>query len=798
MPVVGSKQAVREGKVLMQLKVDLERVVSNDTQPQEKASHDVTQNPQESEHETPHLNVLQNSHFWVLMAAIILAIAAVVIKIEVSSKSKDSIPDMGYESETSGEYDYRSMIQLVLTIAALYIAMLLWGISQEYVMSQPYLASDGTLEKVPSALSLVLWNRIVAVIFLGSILKTCQKPCYFDGFWMGSLPSATNSIASWCQYASLNYISFALQVTVKATKLVPVVLISALRGKRHSFFDYMEVCVLSMSLVVFGAETEVSDWGEDYRGKFIGILLLVGLVGFDAMTPHLQDRIFKSNPDLDAIDAQFSLSCCACLLIIAIQAVNGSLFKLISFLNRHPDSMLHMTVLGLSSAITQYLITYTIKRYGPVSFTVIVSVRQVIAVLLSAVIFQHHMSGLAVLAMIIVLCTIMSRAARQYSKKAGQQALPDRMQGEDTDANSSSRLATTLNGFLLRTKGYMPIVGCTIAIHVSYGLYAVAQEFLAVHRFDGNTFAYPMFLVAINHTIATMFAMFALRLDRLPFFGRNWACSLIPASTNFIGTYLQHAAINEIYFPAQTLLKSLKLVPVMVVGQVCRNRLYSCMEYVEAMVITGLVAFFVMNFEYLSPPVHNHQEAVEHKKHLFIGVAMMVGYLVFDSGTVNAEDHIFQKGKLEPAQMLFGLELISGIAAWCAMLFTGQFWEAVQFLQTSQSTLLYFSVFGLAMASAVGAYSCVLTVRLFGPVVFSMLMLCRQLLSLVLSVFLFKHDVNWQSCLALVIVCNLVLLVAFRRVSVQMTSREKKEIQHDEGIKGGPSNQDSNCIKSVT
>mmetsp|Transcript_150081 Transcript_150081/g.279728 ORF Transcript_150081/g.279728 Transcript_150081/m.279728 type:complete len:871 (-) Transcript_150081:101-2713(-) len=757
-------------------------------------------------HEVEHLPILKNERFWILMGAIIVCIAGIVVKVEVGSssdgqagesgeKEADKDPSDSDDEEVSTRNYY---LQFALTIAALYVAMLLWGVAQEYVMSQPYISADGTVEKVPSSLSLVLWNRVIAVVFLGSILKLAKKPLYFPGFHMGALPAITNSLASWCQYDSLNYITFALQVTVKSTKLLPVVLISSLRGKRMTIFDYMEAFVLMMALIVFGVETESEDENSSMPiQKVHGMLLLVGLVCFDAMTPHLQDIFFKSYKDLDSMSAQFSMSLFAAVGIFLWQLCNGTLFQMARFVHRHPDCLLHMTVLGLSSAITQYLITYTIKHYGPVSFTVITSVRQVVAVFVSDTLFGHQLTALAITAMIIVFVTVMSRAVRQFSKHSGT----PRLLRDDGDrtllamVRQDSSITETMHTILARlahADGYSSLVTCTVSLHLCFCFYAIAQEFLATHTFSGEIFTFPMFLVAGNHTVAFLFASIALKSQDIPILVKDMRWTSIPACTNLVGSYLQHAALYQIYFPAQTLMKSLKIIPVMIVGRLMKNRTYTILDYVEAFVITGLVCFFVYDFE-LSPGIAQLSlenandvelpgESLEetpslrnHNIHVYTGIVMMLGYLIMDASTVNTEDVIYQQTKIDPGQMLVGMEVISGTIAWVTMASSGELAAAIHFMHRNGDMLFYFSLFGLALSSAVGAYTCVLTVRLFGPVVLALLMLCRQILSLVASVIMFQHKVNWQSCLCLVVVCNLVLLASIRRVTAQLTSRSEDD-----------------------
>lgn len=40
-----------------------------------------------------------------------------------------------------------------------------------------------------------------------------------------------------------------------------------------------------------------------------------------------------------------------------------------------------------------------------------------------------------------------------------------------------------------------PFVKCAVGIHILYGVYAITQEYLTTHTFEGKLFKYPVFLV---------------------------------------------------------------------------------------------------------------------------------------------------------------------------------------------------------------------------------------------------------------------------------------------------------------
>merc|ERR1712203_279725 len=110
----------------------------------------------------------------------------------------------------------------------------------------------------------------------------------------------------------------------------------------------------------------------------------------------------------------------------------------------------------------------------------------------------------------------------------------------------------------------------------------------------------------------------------------------------------------------------------------------------------------------------------------------MLGYICMDALSSNLEDYVFQSARLDPAQQMMGTEALSAVLAWSLALVCGQVGPAASFLAAHPEALLYVAFF--AVTSALGTYVSTVTVRLFGPAVFTLLMMSRQIISLVLSV----------------------------------------------------------------
>jgi len=264
---------------------------------------------------------------------------------------------------------------------------------------------------------------------------------------------------------------------------------------------------------------------------------------------------------------------------------------------------------------------------------------------------------LAILAMTMAMFIVLVRAIRKLtSRPAADVSLAEPPTPGDIAAQRARMLS---------------LMKCALAIHVLYCLYGLAQEYLATHTYGGYMFEFPVFIVATSHTASALFALGTLKSQGIALYVPGMRSTAYPACVNFIATTFQHWALYHLFFPSQTLMKSTKVVPVMLIGRLLRNRTYTSLDYVEGIMITALVSFFVVQFQFVG---------VGKVEQSFTGILMMIVYIVMDSFTSPLEDWAYQKQKLDPGQMLLGMEVISGCIAWISLVIDGSLVPAIKFL----------------------------------------------------------------------------------------------------------------------
>jgi adenosine 3'-phospho 5'-phosphosulfate transporter B2 len=82
---------------------------------------------------------------------------------------------------------------------------------------------------------------------------------------------------------------------------------------------------------------------------------------------------------------------------------------------RHSTFMMHVIILSITSATGQIFIFHVIGTYGPLVFTIIMTLRQIFSIILSAVLFGHKFNTAAWGGVFIVGCSLF---AKVYLKDA--------------------------------------------------------------------------------------------------------------------------------------------------------------------------------------------------------------------------------------------------------------------------------------------------------------------------------------------------------------------------------------------
>ena len=113
----------------------------------------------------------------------------------------------------------------------------------------------------------------------------------------------------------------------------------------------------------------------------------------------------------------FGVNLSAIVLTSVALIVSGEVPIVIEFLYYNPLALFYNVVTAISSATGQLFIYYTIKRFGPVIFTIIMTSRQIISMVVSTIFFRHPFPWTAILGAILVFVSVFHSIYREIFKK---------------------------------------------------------------------------------------------------------------------------------------------------------------------------------------------------------------------------------------------------------------------------------------------------------------------------------------------------------------------------------------------
>ncbi len=92
---------------------------------------------------------------------------------------------------------------------------------------------------------------------------------------------------------------------------------------------------------------------------------------------------------------------------------SGEFLSSLAFILADSSAFLHMTILSITSATGQLFIYYTIKEFGPVVFTIIMTTRQIFSLFVSCILYSHPLAALSWLSALFVFGVVFNRIYRK-------------------------------------------------------------------------------------------------------------------------------------------------------------------------------------------------------------------------------------------------------------------------------------------------------------------------------------------------------------------------------------------------
>ncbi|XP_075680707.1 adenosine 3'-phospho 5'-phosphosulfate transporter 1 isoform X3 [Dermatophagoides pteronyssinus] len=356
-----------------------------------------------------------------------------------------------------------SVSHLLYCFFGLQISFLTWGILQEKIMTQNYVVHSSFIDtysnqitdnllsiistdpvnpsminiKFRNAQFLVLINRVLAFIIAVIVLlyqqnyHSTQRKSFFrtkqPPFYMYIYCSLSNIMSSWCQYEALKYVSFPAQVLSKGCKMIPTMVMNQIvMGRTQKREEWLFAIAISFGMSIFmlnekreshGNMNETINDSFTFSSFMSGIIILVLYLTFDSFTSNWQQSLFDKYRSLTSLHMMAAVNFYSILFTSISLLQQSDFFPAISLLFANPALMLDCIILSICSAGGQLFIFHTISTYGAIIFTLIMTLRQAFAILLSCFIYSHSITWLGFLGIVIIFASLFLKSYRKFSER---------------------------------------------------------------------------------------------------------------------------------------------------------------------------------------------------------------------------------------------------------------------------------------------------------------------------------------------------------------------------------------------
>ncbi|XP_053984400.1 adenosine 3'-phospho 5'-phosphosulfate transporter 1-like [Hylaeus anthracinus] len=318
--------------------------------------------------------------------------------------------DSSYTS-TPSNHNQRTFFQEALLLLycffGLLISFLTWGYLQEKIMTQEYVNAAGNKDRFQDSQFLVFVNRILAFLMSGLYLIVQRQPQHKAPLYKYAFCSLSNIMSSWCQYEALKFVSFPTQVLAKASKIIPVMIMGKIISHTtYEYYEYVTAVLICIGMTLFMLDN--SEYRNDGATTVSGTILLGGYLLLDSFTSTWQNALFVEY-GATSVQMMCVVNMFSCLLT-AMSLLQQSSFPLIlSFMTKYPAFIMDCLLISICSASGQLYIFYTISKFGPVTFVIMMTLRQGLAILLSCLIYHHRVTAIGVIGILLVFGSVFLR-----------------------------------------------------------------------------------------------------------------------------------------------------------------------------------------------------------------------------------------------------------------------------------------------------------------------------------------------------------------------------------------------------
>lgn len=272
-----------------------------------------------------------------------------------------------------------------------------------------------------------------------------------------------------------------------------------------------------------------------------------------------------------------------------------------------------------------------------------------------------------------------------------------------------------------------------LGIFVCYFVYGILQEKITKANYGDpekpEKFTHTLALVFVQCIINALFAKIVLFLNE-PGLDTTPKKMYAACAVTYLGAMLaSNHSLLHVAYPTQVLGKSVKPIPVMILGVLVARKRYPIQKYLFVMMIVLGVALFVFK--------DGKGSKSQTGSAFGFGEMLLVVSLTLDGLTGGIQDKIRANYKTFAHTMMLYMNVFSALILLTALTLTGEGFSFLGFVQRYPFVLGNMLLFSLA--SALGQNFIFLMVANFGPLMCSITTTTRKFFTILGSVLIFGH-----------------------------------------------------------
>lgn len=336
---------------------------------------------------------------------------------------------------------------------------------------------------------------------------------------------------------------------------------------------------------------------------------------------------------------------------------------------------------------------------------------------------------------------------------------------------TSNNVTSSFSFLNLQNSSFLFGALCVIGIYVFFLVFAYLQEHIyrIGDKSKNDVFVYSIFLVFIICLFNTILSFLCIiskngfnvkgtfnQLD-------NYALKemIIISFTYVFAMLCTNYALTHVSYPTQVLVKSAKMLVVVIGGFLFFGKTYPWYDYLSVVVITSSLVLF--NMAKMKTVDEVHQTAV--------GLILLFVALMCDGMTGPRQDRLLSKYNFSSISMMFFTNFFS--LFWC-IIASGIFerFGPLEFCYRYPTTIYYLVI--CAFSAALGQFFIFLSLKSFGSLYTSLITTLRKASSTLLSVYFFGHHLTYMQWVSVIAIFSSLVVQTYCSHKNKATKVTKK------------------------